>query len=243
MRNYWIRIVLGALAVFAVGMVGVTLVRGGMAKVHNVVEGDGPINIPLAFIPFTLDGQKLGTLDRVTLNRDSPRHVSSVELAVDLSDSLMAQGLQGCRLMANLDSDPERPGIDIHRGSFSSGAFHCLGGDSVPPEFVEFGQVVFQPGSVRTPLFLTRDLVHDLQQSGVPVAADSASEAVEEQADSIAEEAERQGDSIEQSASRMADSIQRRFKGFGDSLRAEGLRRGDSIKQAMRQMADSLHGK
>jgi hypothetical protein len=243
MRNYWFRILLGALAVFAVGMVGVTLVRGGVAKVHTMVEGEGPINIPLAFIPFTLDGHKLGTLERVTLNRDSPRHVSSVEVAVDLRDSLMAHGLQGCRLMANLDSDPDRPGVDIRRGSFSDGAFHCLGSDSAPPEFVEFGQAVFQPGNVRTPLFLARDLVDELQQSDVPVAADSAAETVEAEADSIAEEAERRGDSMERSASRMADSIKRRFEGFGDSLRAEGLRRGDSIKGAMQKMADSLQAK
>lgn len=238
MRNYWIRILLGALAVFAVGMVGVTVVRHGMAKVHNVVEGSGPIAIPLAFIPFTLDGHKLGTLQRVTLNRDSPRRVTSVEVKVNLDDSLLAQGLQGCRLMANLDSEPGKEGIDIRRGSFSHGAFHCLSGDSIPPEFVEFGEAVFEPGNVRTPLFLTRDVVDDLQQTDVPVA-DSASEAAEMRADSIEAEAERRGDSIEQAATRMSDSISRRFQNFGDSLRAEGLRRGDSIQRTRRQMADS----
>ena len=239
MRRYWIRILLGALGVFAVGMVGVTVVRHGMAKVHNVVEGTGPIAIPLAFIPFTLDGHKLGTLQRVTLNRDAPRHVTSVEMQVNLSDSMLAQGLQGCRLMANLDSEPSQEGIDIRRGSFSHGAFHCLSGDSVPAEFVEFGHAVFEPGNVRTPLFLTRDMVDDLQQTNVPVA-DSAGEAAEVRADSIEAEMERQGDSIEQAATRMADSIGRRFKSFGDSLRAEGLRRGDSIRKATRQMADSV---
>jgi hypothetical protein len=238
MRNYWIRILIGAVAVFAIGMVGVTLVRGAHRRIHNVIEGEGPITIPLAFIPFSLDGHKLGTLERVTLHRDAPHHVSSVELGVDLSDSLLAQGLRGCRLMANLDSDHSNRGIDIRRGSFTEGTFHCLSGDSVPPEFVEFGQAVFQPGSVRTPLFLTKDMVDELQQADVPT--DSATEMVELQADSIAAEAERQGDSIEQSATRMADSMRRRFRGYGDSLRAEGLRRGDSIKQAMRLMADSL---
>jgi hypothetical protein len=47
MRNYWLRIVLGAAAIFIVGMIGVSLVRGGIAKVNSVVEGDGPITIPL----------------------------------------------------------------------------------------------------------------------------------------------------------------------------------------------------
>jgi hypothetical protein len=237
MRNYWIRILLGGLAVFAIGMIGVTLVRGGIRRVHNVVEGQGPITIPLAFIPFALDGHELGKLDRVTLNRDAPRHVTSVELGVDLNDSLLAQGLRGCRLMANLDSDRRKEGIDIRRGSFSHGTFHCLSGDSVPPEFVEFGQAVFEPGEVRTPLFLTRDVVDELQQANVP--ADSATAMVELQADSFAAETERQADSIAESATRKADSIKRRFEGFGDSIRAEGLRRADSIRKAVGQMADS----
>lgn len=237
MRNYWIRILIGALAVFAIGMVGVTMVRGGIRRVHNVVGGQGPINIPLAFIPFTLDGHELGTLDHVTLNRDAPRHVTSVELGVDLSDSLLAHGLQGCRLMANLDSDRGHQGIDIRRGSFSHGAFHCLSGDSVPTEFVEFGQAVFEPGGVKTPLFLTRDMVNELQQADVP--ADSATAMVEHQADSFAAETERRADSIAESATRKSDSIRRRFEGFGDSIRAEGLRRADSIRKAVGQMADS----
>jgi hypothetical protein len=240
MRHYWIRILLGALAVFAVGMVGVTLVRRGLARVQNVVEGQGPITIPLAFIPFTLDGHKLGTLEQVTFNRDSPRHVTSVELDIDLTDSLVAHGLQGCRLMANFDSDRSSRGIDIRRGSFSEGAFHCLSGDSIPPEFVEFGHAVFQPGEVRTPLFLTRDMVDELQHSDV--AVDSAAAVAELEADSVAEEIERNSDSIADAATRKADSIRQRFEGFGDSLRQEGLRRADSIRKAVGVMADSTPG-
>lgn len=234
MRKYWIRIGVGALAVFAIGMIAVTVARRGLARVHHVVEGEGPVTIPLAFIPFSLDGHKLGTLDRVTLNRDSPRHVTSVELGIDLEDSLVAQGLRGCRLMANLDSDRSQKGIDIRRGSFSEGAFHCLSGDSVPPEFIEFGEAVFEPGEVRTPLFLTREMVDELQQ-----VDDSTAAMAELQADSIADAVEQSTDSIAETANRTGDSIRRRFEGFGDSLRKEGLRRADSIRKAVGQVADS----
>ena len=108
MRSYWLKILLGAFGVFAVGMIGVSLVRGGIAKVNSVVEGEGPITIPLGLIPFVLGGERLGKLDQVTLNRDSPSHVSDVELQVDLSDSLLAQGLSGCRLAATARAPKSR---------------------------------------------------------------------------------------------------------------------------------------
>ena len=72
MRNYWLKILLGALGIFAVGMIGVTMVRSGIAKVNSVVHGDGPITIPLGLIPFALAGERLGKLDHVTLHREAP---------------------------------------------------------------------------------------------------------------------------------------------------------------------------
>ena len=93
------------MAIFVVGMIGLSLVRRGLGTVHGVVHGSGPISIPLAFIPFQLNGDKLGTLQRVTLQREAPNRVTSVELEVKLSDSLLARGLEGCRLAANVESD------------------------------------------------------------------------------------------------------------------------------------------
>ena len=116
MLNYWFKILLGALGIFAVGMIGVSIVRGGIAKVHSVVEGDGPITVPLGLVPFVLAGERLGTLDHVTLHRESPNHVSEVELAVNLGDSLLAQGLSGCRLVANIEGDSKQRGVNIRVG-------------------------------------------------------------------------------------------------------------------------------
>ena len=116
MRNYWMRIALGALAIFIVGMLGLSLVRRGIGSVRGVVQGSGPISIPLAFIPFQLNGDKLGSLERVTLEREAPNHVTRVELEVKLSDSVLARGLEGCRLAANLESQsPGRPGVSVHQ--------------------------------------------------------------------------------------------------------------------------------
>jgi hypothetical protein len=39
MRSYWMRILLGAVAIFAIGMIGVTFYRRSAEKVHEVVGG------------------------------------------------------------------------------------------------------------------------------------------------------------------------------------------------------------
>src|SRR4051812_9668212 len=97
MRNYWLRIALGAVAIFTVGMIGISLAKQGVGRVRGVVQGSGPLAIPLAFVPFTLDGSKLGTVDKLTLFRDAPKRISAVEIHIKLKDSLLAGGLEGCR--------------------------------------------------------------------------------------------------------------------------------------------------
>ena len=59
MRNYWFKILLGALGIFAVGMIGVAIVRSGVAKVNSVVHSDEPITIPLGLVPFAIAGERL----------------------------------------------------------------------------------------------------------------------------------------------------------------------------------------
>jgi hypothetical protein len=238
MRNYWMRIALGALGVFAVGMIAVTLVHRGLAKVNDVVGGTGPLSIPLAISPFQLNGNSLGHLQRLVLYRETPKKVSSVQLEVKLTDSLLARGLEGCRLAANLNSeDHHGPGIRIRTGGWNKGTFWCSkeGADS---GLVEYGHAVFRPGEVTVPLLLPQDLVDDLRKGAFGSGSDSAniadpiSHAIETRADSIAEAAERKADSITQQGDRL-----------GDSLRAEGQRRGDSARVGARRMADSARGR
>ena len=92
MRTYWLRILLGALAVFAVGMIGLTFARRTRDTVTAVVTGSGPLSIPLPFVPFELEGNKLGRLERLVVNREAPKKVSSVDLEVKLDDSLRRPG-------------------------------------------------------------------------------------------------------------------------------------------------------
>jgi hypothetical protein len=233
MRNYWIKILVGALIIFAVGMIGVTLIRNGMVKVKDVVRGSGPISLPLAFIPFEIGGNKLGTLKRVVLERTSPKQISSVRVEVSLDDSLVAQGLSGCKLAANFDASREQSkGVHIRTGPGHSGTFRCLAGDETDSTLMEFGQAVLQPGDVTLALLLPKDLVNELQTGSF--FSDSS-----ETGDSLTDAMEALGDSIAEAQDSKADSLRERNGRLAESLRVVGRRRVDSLKQAALRLADS----
>jgi hypothetical protein len=240
MRNYWVRIAFGALAIFAVGMIGVTLARQGVGRVRGVVEGTGPITLPIPFVPFKLDGRKLGTLDKVVLLRDAPKRISAVELQIKLRDSVMARGLEGCRLAANFDAQHNHRGVDVNVGPLSTGVFSCLHGKDSSAQLQEFGRALFQPGGVSVPLLLPNDLVDDLKNGNFGSGdEDSAASAEQARTESIAEAANAQADSITAAVEQRADSIAGRSERLVDSLRAEGERRADSTRRAGSHMVDS----
>ena len=234
MRSYWIRILIGSLVIFAIGMIGVTLVRHGMVRVNDVVHGSGPISIPLAIIPFEIGGNELGTLDRLVLERTAPKNISSVRVEVKLKDSLVAQGLSGCRLAANFDASHQGShdlNVEVAKGQ--SGTFRCLKGDAADTSLVEFGVAVLQPGGVELPLYLPKGMVEDLQRGNF--LDDSA-----EVADSLTDAMEALGDSISEVQERKIDSLNVRNTSLADSLRTVGRHRLDSLKQSALRLADSL---
>lgn len=245
MRNYWLKIALGALGIFVLGMIGITLARRGMETAHKVVSGTGPISIPLGFVPFSLGGTKLGTIDRVTLLRDAPKHVTAVALELKLSDSMVAQGLAGCRLAANLNAEKNRHGF---HGQWGEGTFVCLPSDSTNPDFVEYGHALLQPANVTIPLFLPSDMANDLAKGDfnsdsaavadsiaevAEAQADSAAQAVEERAESIGRVEGERGRAIGEAARRQAGRVTSEASHMSDSLRKEGVKRADSIRQAV----------
>lgn len=82
MRNYWLRIVLGAAAVFGLGLLIVNAFRSGARKIERLGETSDPINIPLALIPFTVDGVERGTFRGLRVERSTPHDVSRVVFSV-----------------------------------------------------------------------------------------------------------------------------------------------------------------
>jgi hypothetical protein len=238
MRSYWMRILLGALAIFSIGMIGVRLWRRGVVKVNEVVAGSGPISIPLPFVPFQLDGHKLGRVERLVVNREAPKKVSSLDVEVKLDDSLVAQGLAGCRLAANVESDSSRKGdVGVHVNRLGHKAFFfCATSDSA---LVEFGTVTLKPGDVTVPLLVPQSLADELRKGDWGDESDSA-DALQQRAESLSDRAEAIADSVAELQVRRAEGTPPMRSRLGDSLRAEGRRRADSLRQALGRMADSL---
>src|SRR3954453_5879773 len=236
MRNYSLRIALGALAIFIVGMVGVTLAKQGVGRVRHVVEGTGPISLPLAFIPFHLNGQKLGTVSRVVLLREAPKQISAVQLEARVRDSAVARGLAGRRAGGNQGEDGTPGNMHSPPGKRAAGVFTCLHSGDSAPGFQEFGRATFQPGNVTVPLLLPDDMVNDLREGHFDDSnvQDSIGAAAEAQAESIGDAAEARADSIAEVASTRADSIEAQSQHLVDSLREEGERRADSTRRAGR---------
>jgi len=245
MRSYWLRILMGAFAIFVIGMLGVALVRRGRSRVESVIASSEPLSIPLPFVPFQLNGSKLGTIERLTINRDAPKKVSSIELQVKMDDSLVAKGLAGCRLAANIENDSSKSGrhrdvdVNVHLNRLHERTFFfCTKSDS---GFEELGSATLIPGDVELPLLVPESLAEQLRSGEWGNDADST-DGLEERADSIAEAAEAIADSAATKAAK-AHALSEVRTRLGDSLRAEGLRRADSIVHATKQMADSLEAR
>lgn len=157
MTRYWIKIVLGALLIFVIGMAGWVGLRKGVSTVHTVFETADPISIPLKFITFRVDGAPLGKIERLRLFRSAPKAIASVEVTVRVDSAAAVDRLRSC--VMRLD-DVEH--IDEHT------SFVCVTG--VPSDstgtFEAFGQVLIEGTDVVLPLLLPAGAVSDLRHQG-----------------------------------------------------------------------------
>lgn len=180
MQRYWLRIVIGALATFGLGMLAFTGVRSGASKIERLKDTAEPINIPLAFIPFTVDGQRLGTLRGLKVLRSEPERVSFLEFRVKLDAS--ADSAIGANCLLNV-RDPQH--ID------AKNTFRCLGAaDTAGMGLEQVGTVELGMGRL-VPLVAPKGAL-DSFDFDVDVDPDSAAAAAEAEvrADSIATAAE-----------------------------------------------------
>lgn len=101
MRRYWIGIALGVLAVFVSGLVIMRAGREGARLVERTLESADPISIPLAFVPFRLDGREVGSIREIQFQRSSPDVVRGVDLDVTIKDAQIVDRLRTCTLTAS----------------------------------------------------------------------------------------------------------------------------------------------
>jgi len=157
MTRYWIKIILGALLVFAAGMAVWFGIRKGVTTVHTVLETSDPINIPVKFVTFRVDGTALGRLEQVKMLRTAPKAISSVEITVRVDSAAAAERLRHCAMRID-DLDH----IDEHT------TFVCVVADSPADSgaFTPFGTVSIEGTDIVMPLFLPAGAVRDLQRQG-----------------------------------------------------------------------------
>lgn len=190
MKNIWLRIGLGAGAIFAFGMIIVSVVKVGRAKIEDLVHSDSDIRIPLmGVVPFNVADQRLGGIRRLTLLRDAPRHLTGVRVEVRLADSVTIDPLKDCAFLTV--NDPQNLN---ERTRFS-----CLADSAGLGDFGTI-EVRHQQGDnetilVRT-LLLTPEQIKGLQDDMGPRVTPDVAEL---------ERLRRMGDSLE---------------GMGDSIRA-----------------------
>jgi hypothetical protein len=219
MRNYWLRIIVGAVAIFAVGMVGVTLARQGMGRVRGVVEGSGPITLPVRFLPFKLDGERIGTIESIRIMRKAPKEVRSVNLRVRLADSVSPGRLDPCILVAEGFED-----INDKTTVLCSNAE-----DTVGEDLVAVGTIQLRKSERSFRLFMPRQAIQELTDSDVVFVG-------EDSADALA----RQGDSIAQATERKTDSILEAKRPTLESLGVELPRRPRGVHPLKPPVADSV---
>ncbi len=224
MRSYWLRILLAAAGIFAVGMLVVTVVREVRGRVRSVAKSSDPITIPLPFVPFRVGGERVGTFQRVVIRRDAPEDLRSVDLYVDLGSVAATERLQQCSgILAELHEGPGGQGTTLHDADFA-----CVRDDSTHAGLEPFGEVHFVPGDHMAPLLVPPEVASELRREMIQLRARRGHDSLAARAESIAAEAERTADSIGEAAGRMADSITQFHDRYADSIRRAALRRADS---------------
>jgi hypothetical protein len=230
MRKYWLKVVFGALAVFAVGMIVVSAIRSGRSSVREIVDGTGPISIPLpSMVPFNLDGVRIGSIRRLTIYRSAAKTPSSLNVTVQLPDSISSARFANCILVAD-----SLENIDEHT------SFRCAAAaDTAGKGFVPFGSVLLRGRNDTIPLLLPQRTVRDFTEQhrgGSDGPNGDAGDSIDAVADSIVDRAESRADSLEKAAEDAAN----RAAGAGERARASIQLQADSIRRVARQLSDSV---
>ena len=130
MKWYWTKIGLTAGVIFAIGYGGITIARAARRQVVHVVESNADVTIPLPFVPFSFEGERVGNFRKLVIHRADPKHVSGVNLTVRLDDLAALERFRHCHLTAE---DPTR----INERT----SFRCVEMDS---SMESFGELVVQ---------------------------------------------------------------------------------------------------
>ena len=157
MKSLWSRIGLGALGVFAVGMLLITLGRQAKAATRDAIASavqhaavwtsEGAAR---AEMPFLLNGQAVGTVRQVAVRRARTGDLPELNATVVLTSEPAGRALQSCVLEPEGGRD-----MDIERG------FRCAPSEQGR---VSLGEITFEPSGLVRRVMVTRDAEAGLRE-------------------------------------------------------------------------------
>lgn len=158
MRGLWARIGLGAVGVFVVGMLLLTVARQAKSAVKSTLKSAFASTLQGAAraaapseMPFRLEGEQLGMIRRLAIARHSRGDTPDVNLEVELADAASLKTLAKCDLIPGRDTD----------FSFEQG-FRCASRGA--GDLITVGEAVFFPGDLTRPVKVERRMEADLRQ-------------------------------------------------------------------------------
>lgn len=145
MNRYWLRIVLGAVLIFGLGMTAMAMARRGTRHFRSVLASvGGQIPTKLANLPVRLDGRVLGRIERLEVDRRNQAEIGRVRVTVRLDDPGLLDRLTRCDLVT-----------DDARRLADGGSFQCVDpGMLSHTGYVRFGEITFEPGSLTRAVYL-----------------------------------------------------------------------------------------
>lgn len=151
--KYWLKIILGMLAIFTCGMFVVKGVQAGRNRVETFVESAEPLTVPLMGIAFRTAKGELGTLQKLRIERASSREIDGFHLSATLNEGVDVNQFDLCEVTV---IDPENIDEDTR--------FDCI--TAANPGFedlVEFGSITFQPSGERHRLMVPAAVRDDIR--------------------------------------------------------------------------------
>jgi len=145
LRKLWVRIAAPVVLLGGIGAIaGVTRAREMKAYLRTFADslehGSGPLSLRVRFVPFYVDGERIGFVNTLHIARHEPGSVDSVLLEVDpRSDARVARAAD-CTLRLR---------------TFDPGSFkRALSCESEPGNMIRFGSVRLGEGSPAVALYL-----------------------------------------------------------------------------------------
>jgi len=158
MNRYWTRIALGALLIFGLGLAGLAAVRKGKAQIGAfLTTAASRLPLRLANIGFRLDGRRIGDVTGLDVVRHAPNELGRITGHVQLTEPEAIATLADCSLTVD----------DLQHVNSRTSFFCAPREDLESGRLVEAGEIVFEPGNLSRPLYLSQRVVERWRRSEV----------------------------------------------------------------------------